>query len=76
MNPFAIGQAPGSNPSANPFAPNQAPGSNPTGNPYTVVSLPQYDMSRMAAREEMIRRLVWIAVIAVATIIGVVVLAR
>lgn len=84
-NPFAV---PGSNPAANPFAIGQAPGSNPSANPFPAqpygippsgpVSLPrpQYDMSRMAAREELIRRLVWIAVLVVATTIGVVILAR
>ena len=73
-NPFGLGQAPGSNPSANPFG--QAPGSNPAASPYNVVSLPQYDMSRMAAREATIRRVVWIIVLAVAVTIGLVILAR
>jgi hypothetical protein len=38
--------------------------------------MPQYDMSRMAAREAMIRRLVWIVALVVAAAIGFIVAIR
>jgi hypothetical protein len=71
-NPFTASGAPGSNPfmPPSPLPPTANPPSSlpPTGHP--VMPRPQYDMSRMAAREALIRRLVWIAVIVLGTSIG------
>jgi hypothetical protein len=83
-NPFAV---PGSNPSANPFAvPGSnpflptTPGSNPFASPLPgappAMPRPQYDMTRMAAREAMIRRITWIIALVVAAVIGFVIAMR
>ncbi|HUS30058.1 MAG TPA: protein kinase [Kofleriaceae bacterium] len=76
-NPFAV---PGSNPAANPFSP-PAPQSNPflpslPPAAHPVMPRPQYDMGHMAAREAMIRRVVWIIALVVAAAIGFIIAMR